>query len=58
MKQYAAQDVLYLHELKSRLDQMLAREGRMELASRCFEFLPVRAALDLGGWTEGDVFAH
>jgi ribonuclease D len=57
-KQYAAQDVLYLHELKSRLDQMLAREGRIELASKCFEFLPVRAALDLGGWTEEDVFAH
>ena len=57
-KQYAAQDVLYLHELKSRLDQMLVREGRAELAKRCFEFLPVRAALDLGGWTEEDVFAH
>ncbi len=57
-KQYAAQDVLYLHELKSRLDQMLAREGRADLAMQCFEFLPVRAALDLGGWTEEDVFAH
>jgi ribonuclease D len=57
-KQYAAQDVLYLHEIKSRLDQMLVREGRAELAQRCFEFLPVRAALDLGGWTEEDVFAH
>ena len=57
-KQYAAQDVLYLHELKSRLDQMLEREGRTELARRCFEFVPVRAALDLGGWTEDDVFAH
>jgi ribonuclease D len=57
-KQYAAQDVLYLHELKSRLDQMLEREGRTELARRCFDFVPVRAALDLGGWTEDDVFAH
>ena len=57
-KQYAAADVLYLHELKSRLDQMLEREGRTELARRCFECVPVRAALDLGGWTEDDVFAH
>ncbi|MBL8788917.1 MAG: ribonuclease D [Rhizobiales bacterium] len=57
-KTYAAQDVLYLHELKSRLDQMLEREGRMHLARSCFEFLPVRAALDLGGWGEEDVFAH
>jgi ribonuclease D len=57
-KQYAAQDVLYLHELKSRLDQMLEREGRAELARRCFDFVPVRVALDLGGWTEDDVFAH
>jgi ribonuclease D len=57
-KQYAAQDVLYLHELKSRLDQMLAREGREEVARACFAFIPTRAALDLGGWTEDDVFAH
>jgi ribonuclease D len=57
-KQYAAQDVVYLHELKTRLDQMLVREGRAELAKQCFDFLPVRAALDLGGWTEDDVFAH
>jgi ribonuclease D len=57
-KQYAAQDVLYLHELKSRLDQMLEREGRAGLARACFDFVPVRAALDLGGWTEEDVFAH
>jgi ribonuclease D len=57
-KQYAAQDVIYLHEIKSRLDQMLAREGRAELAQQCFSFIPVRAALDLGGWTEDDVFAH
>ena len=57
-KQYAAQDVLYLHELKARLDQMLEREGRAGLAKACFDFVPVRAALDLGGWTEEDVFAH
>jgi len=57
-KQYAAQDVLYLHELRVRLDQMLEREGRAHLARECFKFIPVRAALDLGGWTEDDVFAH
>lgn len=57
-KQYAAQDVLYLHELKARLDQMLAREGRTDVARACFTFLPARAALDLAGWTEEDVFAH
>ncbi|HHN73124.1 MAG TPA: ribonuclease D [Thermopetrobacter sp.] len=57
-KRYAAADVLYLHELKIRLDQMLAREGREELARRCFEFLPVRAELDLAGWQDEDIFAH
>ena len=57
-KQYAAQDVLYLHELKSRLDQMLSREGRETVARACFDFIPTRAALDLSGWTEEDVFAH
>ncbi len=57
-KSYAAQDVLYLHELKSRLDQMLEREGRMHFAKACFDFIPVRSALDLGGWGEEDVFAH
>jgi ribonuclease D len=57
-KQYAAQDVIYLHELKARLDQMLEREGRSEIAKACFGFLSVRAALDLAGWTEEDVFAH
>ncbi len=57
-KKYAAQDVLYLHELKSRLDQMLEREGRMEIAKSCFAFLPTRAKLDLLGWPEEDVFAH
>lgn len=55
---YAASDVLYLHAAKARLDEMLAREGRTELAEACFRFLPVRAALDLGGWGELDIFAH
>ncbi|HEX2431687.1 MAG TPA: ribonuclease H-like domain-containing protein [Aestuariivirgaceae bacterium] len=57
-KQYAALDVIYLHEIRSRLDAMLKRENRMELAQACFNFVSVRAALDLGGWTEEDVFAH
>jgi ribonuclease D len=57
-KQYAAHDVIYLHELKSRLDQMLRREGRQALAQSCFDFLAVRAALDLEGWAEEDIFAH
>jgi len=55
---YAASDVLHLHEIKARLDTMLAREGRTELAQACFDFLPVRAALDLSGWGEQDIFAH
>lgn len=55
---YAASDVLYLHRLKDRLDTMLAREGRTDLAARCFAFLPTRAALDLGGWDAIDIFAH
>ncbi|MEO6607712.1 MAG: ribonuclease H-like domain-containing protein [Aestuariivirga sp.] len=57
-KKYAASDVIYLHELKARLDQMLEREGRAALAKSCFEFLPTRAALDLKGWSEEDIFAH
>ena len=57
-KKYAATDVLYLHELKARLDQMLERETRKEIAKACFDFLPTRAALDLLGWSEEDVFAH
>jgi ribonuclease D len=57
-KQYAAQDVVYLHELKARLDQMLEREGRSVMARACFDFVPTRADLDLAGWTEEDVFAH
>ena len=55
---YAASDVLYLHALKEKLDAMLAREGRGELAQACFEFLPARAELDLAGWPETDIFAH
>ena len=55
---YAASDVLYLHRLREKLDEMLAREGRTDLARACFEFLPVRARLDLAGWEEMDIFAH
>lgn len=55
---YAASDVLHLHALKERLDLMLAREGRSELAAACFAFLPTRARLDLAGWGEQDIFAH
>jgi len=55
---YAASDVLHLHALKSRLDSMLAREGRAALARACFEFLPHRVLLDLEGWAEQDIFAH
>lgn len=55
---YAAADVLHLHALRARLDAMLEREGRTELARACFDFLPVRALLDLEGWAEQDIFAH
>jgi ribonuclease D len=55
---YAASDVLHLHALRERLDAMLAREGRTMLAKACFEFLPTRAKLDLGGWENEDIFAH
>lgn len=55
---YAASDVLYLHQLKARLDEMLRREGREAFAQACFEFLPTRAALDLAGWPDEDIFAH
>jgi ribonuclease D len=55
---YAASDVLYLHALKSKLDALLEREGRMELAQAAFRFLPTRARLDLAGWPEIDIFAH
>lgn len=55
---YAASDVLHLHALKDKLDAMLAREGRMELAAACFRFLPDRVRLDLAGWGAEDIFAH
>lgn len=55
---YAASDVLHLHALRERLDAMLVREGRTQLAKACFDFLPTRAVLDLEGWAEEDIFAH
>jgi len=55
---YAASDVLHLHKLREKLIVMLEREGRLELARSCFDFLPTRAALDLAGWPETDIFAH
>jgi len=55
---YAASDVLYLHRLRDDLNRMLAREGRVEMAQACFDFLPMRARLDLAGWPEIDIFAH
>lgn len=55
---YAASDVLHLHALRERLTAMLEREGRMEMAQACFDFLPTRAQLDLAGWPETDIFAH
>lgn len=56
--EYAASDVLYLHRLREALNKMLVREGRMEIAQACFDFLPTRAQLDLAGWPETDIFAH
>jgi ribonuclease D len=55
---YAASDVLHLHALREKLDAMLLREGRTDLARACFEFLPTRAKLDLQGWENDDIFAH
>lgn len=55
---YAASDVLYLHQLKEKLDERLAREGRTDLAQAAFDFLPTRARLDLAGWPDIDIFAH
>ncbi len=55
---YAAADVLYLHRLKAALEHLLEREGRKDLADACFKFLPDRAALDLAGWADEDIFAH
>jgi ribonuclease D len=55
---YAAADVLHLHRLKAEFDKLLAREGRTALAEACFKFLPDRAALDLAGWADEDIFSH
>jgi ribonuclease D len=55
---YAASDVLHLHALREKLDEMLAREKRTHFAQACFDFLPVRSAIDLAGWEEIDIFAH
>jgi ribonuclease D len=55
---YAASDVLHLHSLKAGLEERLLREGRLELAQACFDFLPARALLDLAGWPDTDIFAH
>jgi ribonuclease D len=55
---YAASDVLHLHALRAKLDEMLAREGRRDMAEACFRFLPTRAQLDLAGWPDEDIFAH
>ncbi|MDT0681548.1 ribonuclease D [Roseicyclus sp. F158] len=55
---YAASDVLHLHRLKDVLSERLRREGRMEIAEACFEFLPTRARLDLAGWPDQDIFTH
>ena len=57
-RDYAASDVRFLHQLKDKLDERLAREQRVELAQACFDFLPHRAMLDLAGWAEQDIFAH
>lgn len=57
-QQYAASDVLHLHAIKEKLDAMLEREGRRDMAQACFDFLPTRAELDLKGWDETDIFAH
>ena len=56
--EYAASDVLYLHQLRDILTQKLTRENRMEMAQSCFDFLPIRAKLDIEGWPETDIFSH
>ena len=56
--EYAASDVLYLHQIREKLDALLEREGRASIAQAAFDFLPVRAAMDLGGFEEEDIFAH
>ena len=56
--EYAATDVLYLHRLREKLNEILDRENRTDLATECFKFLPVRAALDVNGWNDTDIFEH
>ena len=56
--EYAASDVLFLHELKSNLEMRLVRENRLSLAEACFKFLPERAKLDIEGWKDEDIFSH
>ncbi len=56
--EYAATDVLYLHALREKLNEMLTRENRSELANECFKFLPSRAVLDIKGWNDIDIFEH
>ena len=57
-RDYAASDVLHLHRLRDALNGMLVREGRVDMAQACFDFLPMRAQLDLAGWPDQDIFAH
>ena len=57
-QKYAANDVLHLHKIRAQLDEMLKREGRMEMAQSCFDFMQTRAALALAGWPDTDIFAH
>lgn len=57
-RDYAASDVRYLHRLRDELSLRLEREGRMAIAQACFDFLPTRAALDIAGWAESDIFSH
>jgi len=57
-REYAASDVRYLHALKDKLDERIAREDRVALVQACFDFLPARALLDIAGWAEQDIFAH
>ena len=56
--EYAASDVLYLHKLRDILTQKLEREDRMGVAQSCFDFLPIRAKLDIQGWPDADIFSH
>ena len=57
-QKYAAMDVLYLHEIKKKLDDMLIRENRLKIAQECFKFIEYRVSLDLQGWSELDIFSH